>query len=222
MDGQIVRFDPKERSLVEVEREALLAQIDRFCAFEEAGANGQLRPVDCPLLLARLAYDRIDFDGMPTIKTVLKSPGLLRDGRIISCAGYDRPSQAFLECVWEDWDESKVIRQPTEGHAKLAYKALARIFSEFDFVDPDGPVGVVAAILTLVGRQVIQGNVPVFSFLADMPGAGKTALIDAVSTIAYGERLSYLRILGKLKRWKRSSPVPFASTGRFWRWTIYP
>ena len=45
---------------------------------------------------------------------------------------------------------------------------------------------VLAALLTLVGRPAIAGNVPLFGVTATAPGSGKGLLVDVTCTIATG------------------------------------
>jgi len=48
----------------------------------------------------------------------------------------------------------------------------------------------IAAVLTIVGRPAIEGNVPAFGVDAPTRGTGKTLLTDVAGTIATGRRLS--------------------------------
>ena len=60
------------------------------------------------------------------------------------------------------------------------------VFVDFPFQHAYHRSAALAAVLSLVGRYAIHGNVPLFAVSASTRGAGKGKLVDAISLIATG------------------------------------
>jgi hypothetical protein len=65
---------------------------------------------------------------------------------------------------------------------------LLEPFSEFPLVADSDKAATAAAILSVIGRAAIPGNVPMFSSQAPTPGSGKGLLVELVSVIATGRK----------------------------------
>jgi hypothetical protein len=124
---------------------------------------------------------------MRDLRGIVESPTIRRDGSIASDYGYDRSSGLFVH-----WKGSLDLPEsPTREDARRAYDELVELFEDFQFAGLDDArnisrSAVVAAILTPLAREAIDGPVPAFVFEADQPNAGKTLLASVCGAIATG------------------------------------
>lgn len=83
--------------------------------------------------------------------------------------GYDAETQTFTTASGEDFNENL---DPDE-----AVKWLKKLMRDFPWGDPERSRGVfVAAFLTLFCRNLFIGKAPLFLFVANLPGSGKSML----------------------------------------------
>lgn len=124
---------------------------------------------------------------MRGLRGIVESPTLRRDGTIATAYGYDPPSGLFIH-----WRGSLDLPPaPTREDARRAYDELISLFEDFTFsgtptTQSIARSGVVAAILTPLAREAIDGPTPGFVFEADAPNAGKTLIATVCSAIATG------------------------------------
>ncbi len=119
----------------------------------------------------------------PYLAGVVATPVLRPDGSVLSTPGYDHITGLFYEPVG---DFPEVRPDPTHTDAETALALLLRPVAEFPFTDPCGQAAYVAAVLSLVGRYVIDGCVPGFAISSPTPGTGKTLLAKLIGTIGTG------------------------------------
>lgn len=120
----------------------------------------------------------------PVLADVISSPTIRADGEIISAAGYDTETGLFVDTQGIPFPPTPM--QPTRDDAVRAREALEAVFHDFPFAAPYGKSAAVAALLSLVSRPAIDGNVPLFLVRSSTRGTGKGLLIDAIATIATG------------------------------------
>ena len=63
---------------------------------------------------------------------------------------------------------------------------LSDMLCDFKFESPSDRAVLLAAILTVTLRSLIDGTTPMFFFDGHTPGSGKTLMADLVSLIAFG------------------------------------
>ncbi|MEE8302775.1 MAG: hypothetical protein V3S24_10110, partial [Candidatus Tectomicrobia bacterium] len=129
-------------------------------------------------LQARGTWDFFALEG------ILSSPTMCLDGSILNTPGYDTMTGLFL--MGGDVRYPPVPDQPAMADAQHGVKALTEVFQDFPFQHPYHASAAIAAVLSLVGRYAINGNVPLFAVSASTRGAGKGKLVDAISVIATG------------------------------------
>lgn len=122
----------------------------------------------------------------PVLEGVIGAPTLRPDGSTLATPGYDRDTGLFLDL--NDTAYPKIREQPTMDDARSAIGTLQQVFIDFPFAAPHHFSAALAAVLSLVCRFTIQGNVPLFAVRSTTRGAGKGLLIDAVSVIATGRQ----------------------------------
>jgi hypothetical protein len=119
---------------------------------------------------------------------IVEAPTMRPDGSIFQTPGYD-PATAYL---YEPNGARfpQVPDRPSQDDARRALLAVADVFRDFPFASDAACAVPIAAVLTIIGRPAIEGNVPAFGVDAPTRGTGKTLVSDAVGTIATGRRLS--------------------------------
>lgn len=132
---------------------------------------GELSPLPFPVI-----------EGMSTI------PIVRPDGKIHTAPGYDPVTRLYHVA---DPTCTPVLKvDPTLDDAEVAADYLLDVFRDFHWTHPEiGPGIVLSAILSIVGRHLIRGPVPMYAVSANTPGTGKTTLVDAITMIAYGKML---------------------------------
>ena len=128
----------------------------------------------------------------PMLEGIVCSPTLRPDGSILDQPGYDESTGLYLDFGGTTFP--RVPPSPTLDDARSALGRLAEVFADFPFAvrDPAQTItnpyfsATLAALLTLVSRPAIVGNVPLFGVTATVPGSGKGYLVDVLCTIATG------------------------------------
>ena len=128
----------------------------------------------------------------PLLEGIVCSPTLRPDGSMLDQPGYDASTGLYLDLNGTTFPP--VPDAPTFDEARSALGRLAEVFQDFLFAvrDPRQTTtnpyfsAVLTAVLTLVGRPAIAGNVPLFGVTATAPGSGKGLLVDVISLIGTG------------------------------------
>jgi hypothetical protein len=128
----------------------------------------------------------------PPLEGIVCSPTLRPDGSLLAVAGYDPSTGLYLD--FNGITFPAIPPQPTFADARSALGRLQEVFEDFLFAvrAPTTPTknpyfsAAIAAVLTLVGRPAIQGNVPLFGVTATAAGSGKGKLVDAIALIGTG------------------------------------
>jgi hypothetical protein len=127
----------------------------------------------------------------PLLEGVICSPTLRPDGSVLDTPGYDPDTGLYLDCNGTTFP--KLLPHPTLDDARSALGRLQEVFQDFPFaIRTPGELtnpffsAAIAAVLTLVCRSAIHGNVPMFGVTATAAGSGKGKLVDAVALIGTG------------------------------------
>lgn len=117
------------------------------------------------------------------LEAVVESPVLRPDGSILARPGYDRqtgllfrPRGAF----------PAIPAAPTRADAERACVELLEVLNDFPFAKPQHRSGALSGILTPLGRFAFEGPSPWHVIDANLPGAGKGLLADAMGVTALG------------------------------------
>ena len=126
----------------------------------------------------------------PILETVTDAPVLRPDGSLFDHTGYDNETGCL---VFLDKFMSGAVRElgrsPSRDDALEALRTLRDPFGDFPFVGDSDRSAVLAVILTLVGRHLISGPVPMFLSRSPVAGTGKSLLFDTMAMIATGRHL---------------------------------
>jgi len=137
-------------------------------------------------VVAALA-EAMEWPGINPIAGITEVPVMRADGSVLDRAGYDRTT-GYLYLSQGAFEP--IADAPTRTDAVAALAELRDVWADFPFRTEADRYVPVAALLTLVARPAITGNVPLFAFDAPLKGTGKTLAIDAIGVIATG-RPSY-------------------------------
>lgn len=148
-------------------------------------------PIQCSLprsiRLSIISKSRFHFPGVKKLTSVTDAPTVLVNGRMLK-PGYDeetgiiyQPNPNLNIAISED--------PPTQKEAVEAAKKLLAPFSEFPFLSSDDRSRFLASILTVAfKRTTLNTLTPMFAFLANSPGGGKTYMVQAAHIIALGKK----------------------------------
>ena len=120
----------------------------------------------------------------PVLEGVVCTPTLRPDGSPVTTPGYDVDTGLWLDFNGTVYPPLR--RHPTLDDARTAIGRLQEPLLDFPCVARCHFSTVLAAILSLVARYAIQGNVPLFAVRSTIRGSGKGLLIDAMSLIGTG------------------------------------
>ncbi len=118
---------------------------------------------------------------------VIHAPTIRIDGSIIQTSGYDEKSGLYFS----PQDKfPKVPQDPSRDDAREAVAILLEVIRDFPTETDSDKSAWIAMLLSMIGRQCIDGCCPLFAITANIRGAGKSLLVDAASVIAYGKPAS--------------------------------
>lgn len=139
--------------------------------------------VEPPRDIVETIEARGEWPGIRPLVSVVPHPVLNRDGSVLQTPGYDGRSGLY----YAGPADVAVPDRPTEADAKAAVAELLDVVSDFHFASNAARAVYLAALLTLFARPAINGPTPMFSFEANVPGAGKGLLTDTIGEIVLGK-----------------------------------
>lgn len=139
-----------------------------------------------PLAVAQIIHARQQHaDCIRPIESVLNFPVMLADGSLLEERGYNAQARCYLDPNVE----VTVSEAPTQQDAANAVRLFQELLSDFKFAAPEDFSSWLAALLSpLVKVATKNAPAPLCCISASTPGAGKTLLIDVLSTIITGNK----------------------------------
>lgn len=113
------------------------------------------------------------------------APTLRPDGSLIWEPGYDHKTSTLS--IFDPKKFPGIDIEPTQGNARKAVQKLISLVQDFPFQSAHSASAWLAMVIAMACRQSIKGPIPAFVIDATIRGSGKTLLVDAASTIAYGK-----------------------------------
>lgn len=193
---------------------SLRARLSRFCWFQkwDRDAADWLPCLPSDPVTKAIHESPETWTRIRPLAGVPEYPVLLASGDVLLTPGYEPTSELLFQ---PRIDFGAIPAEPTPDQSAEALRYLwVETSHDFPFRgmgyatpdprDPDGVFrytaardrpdawGVVAAIMSLLGRPAIDGDMPAIVFDATTPGSGKGLQADLVSTIVFG------RVIGKL------------------------
>lgn len=162
----------------------LRERLTNCAAWERFDARADdYRPCLPPETVTNAVLARGEFPGVRPVVGIAEAPLLSADGSVVEHPGYD---EATGYVYLPNAEFPPVPAEPTQDDARAALAELAEVFCDFPYRSEADRMLPIAAVLTMLARPAIRGNVPAFIFDANTRGSGKTKQIDAVSIIATG------------------------------------
>lgn len=142
-------------------------------------------------ILARYRVDSNHYD-LPRFRLlagITDSPTLREDGSLLTERGYDPRSALYANIDSDTW-RHHLKENPTREDAAQALEVLYELVSESKLKESFDKAVWVSFLLSVLARDYAQGNVPLFGFTANAPGAGKGTLVDLACIVATGRGAS--------------------------------
>jgi hypothetical protein len=140
--------------------------------------------VPVPAELARLFHKCGQWNRVPLLLGITTSPFMRVDGSLVTTPGYDAESgYLFLddETLW-----LPVPDAPTQANVAAAVELLNEVVCDFPFAGPEHRSAWITQLVTVVGRQAIEGPVPMLVIDANRKGTGKSKLARLIGRIVLG------------------------------------
>jgi hypothetical protein len=160
-----------------------LVEILTFVAEWVDASTKNPRPIDCPLLIAKVYLASAGQWRLPMLAGVISCPTLRRDGSILQEPGYDPGTGLLFEP--ENCSFEPIKSEPTKDDAARALGVLRELIAGFPFVKAADRAVALSAILTAPIRRSLT-SAPMHAFTAPAAGTGKSLLVDIASVIATG------------------------------------
>ncbi len=167
--------------LEEVKDIAVVSTIDRRAAIVDVNKDGEctigkVRPDLAKRMVAEGAHGLL-----PVVKSVSRCPVVHADGRVTFEEGLDVDT-GILITKHHDLDLDSMTPQE-------AWEKLQDLVAEFPFDNDTSKSAWIATLLAVVGRNAINGMVPMTLVDANSPGCGKSLLMDLIGLIAFGHSI---------------------------------
>lgn len=120
---------------------------------------------------------------VPRLRGVTNTPYFTKTGRLVEKPGYDQESGLFLSPIV---DVPPVPKDPTRIEIYKALKTIYRIIRDFPFEHKADRANLIALMLLLPAREMIDGPTPIHLIEAATPGTGKSLVVQALMSPLLG------------------------------------
>ncbi len=163
-----------------------IEQIVRFYVSKETKEGFTRKPQHCPLDVSKRIASLYGSWNLKQLKSVINLPIMRYDGSVLDQLGYDESTQLLL--VNDDYEKFPTISMnPTEDEVKASLERIWKPFSLFPFNSETDRGVLLAALLSIVIRPVLETN-PGFLFRSATFGSGKTLLALCIEAAANASR----------------------------------
>lgn len=176
---------PGSLTIRRIEAGLLMGMLDEVAEWAKFDARAKDHmPARPPPWVAEQILSRLEWP-FPYLEAVTETPTLRPDGSLLDKPGWDEDTGIlFTPIPGQTWE--KVPDRPTKKDAQQALEHLLDPVSDFPFLADSDRAAFVAAVLTLLGRQRIEGPTPLFAVRAPTPGTGKGLLAQVAGIIGTG------------------------------------
>jgi hypothetical protein len=137
------------------------------------------------------------------LEGVTETPVMRKDGSVLTTPGFDEATgllylQSPNAATWPTIPEL-----PTAQQVTAAVGQLFEVVHDFPFVADSDKSAWLAAVLTLIGRNLIDGPTPLFPVRAPTPGTGKGLLVTVASVIGTGRNVAVASMTAddEMRKW---------------------
>jgi hypothetical protein len=200
--GELVRisFDEHEctHNLCRVTESALIGEMARSAMYIKNTKSGVV-DIAPPLIVAKdiLSLPSLQF---PPVAGLVETPVVRPDGSIFGREGYDPSTRLFLTQGFY----LKILEDPTKKDAETAAAyVMDEVLHDFPFVDSASRANVMGAMLTVLMRPAITGNVPMALFDKPTHGTGASLLVDLIAMISTGKTAAVTTAPTSENEWRK-------------------
>ena len=161
-------------------------RMTRFATFARLNRNDEEVPAHPATWLVGAIEARADWPGIRHLFGVSDAPVLRPDGSVWQTPGYDDRTGVLLE---SGMTFPEVNPEASIDDAVAGLGALLEIVCDFPFASKEHQAAWVAALLTPLARFAFEGPSPLFLIEANVMGAGKSLLVQAIARIALGREI---------------------------------
>lgn len=166
-------------------------ELSRAAAFFKSRGKKKPRAVNVPSTLPGMVHTAGDFPGIRTLRGISPVPIVHADGTVFCRPGEYDPVTLMAYCPTRTYPAIPA-RVPTIAEARAAAAEVCQVFEDFPFQTEADKAAVLALILTLAGRHLVDGPTPAFVVNANVPGAGKGKVIETAVAIALGVEVAIM------------------------------
>jgi hypothetical protein len=123
---------------------------------------------------------------LPLLRGITQAPIMRWDGSIFSTPGYDDATSLYY-APEGNFKLAHVPDKPTPGDVKAAVELLRDVIRDFPFDSKASEANLIAAIVTTVLHDLVDGHIPMLLVDKPLQGTGATLLTDVISIIATGK-----------------------------------
>jgi hypothetical protein len=177
VDG-IIRIEPLNES-------SLMGILARSADFVQKVKRDTVS-ADPPMKVVKDILAMTSWPDIPPIIGLVESPVIRPDGSVLDKFGYDPATKLYYT------DEQKLTLNVPESLTqedakKAAHWILDEVFFDFPFKDTASKANAMAALLTIIAKQLIDGNIPLGLFDKPQAGTGAGLLTEVITEITTGK-----------------------------------
>jgi hypothetical protein len=140
---------------------------------------------------------------LPALAGITEVPVLRPDGTVVNSPGYDAVTGLLYRPAKGSAPVPRVSENPTEEEVRAAFRLLHEVIIDFPFSTPADRANAIGAMVTLVMRAAIDGNIPMGLFDAPKAGTGKGLLAETVVMIATGQVAGSITAAESEAEWRK-------------------
>lgn len=160
--------------------------------------------VRAPEDAAAAVLERGEWRSLRSLHRITFAPFLRRDGTVCAEPGFDAESGVFADFAKGSFP--RLPARPSREDARRALGELVSTFVDFPFETEADRYVPVAAVLTILARDAIDGSVPLIMFAANTRGTGKSRIGRVVSILATGRKPAAQGIPETDEEWAKAMP----------------
>jgi len=181
--SEIVHDDEGRPIVSHLSLPALRGRLDRVAEWLRLSNQKGLVPARPP---KDVAEDMMALDKpLPILRGITGTPVFSADGTLVVAPGYQKSTRLYYQPTGKPVPE--VPQRPSSADLERAKGLLlTEWLVDFPFTDDSSRAHAVAAPLTAITREMIDGPTPLFAVDAPSPGSGKGLLAEGIGVVVAG------------------------------------
>jgi len=162
---------------------ALRGRLDRAAEWTRLSKRGELLPARPP---KDVTEDMMALDKpLPILRGITGTPVFTADGTLVMVPGYQESTRLHYESTGKPVPQ--VPQRPSSADLEPAKALLlTEWLVDFPFADDSSRAHAIAAPLTAITREMVDGPTPLFALDAPSPGTGKGLLAEGIGVVVAG------------------------------------